>query len=68
MGQKEMKKELITMITEDSTISLPEEVEIEDQNLKSLYLLAHKVKVLFEATEISLEYYALDDDAEKDND
>ena len=63
-----MNEHFINMVLQDSTITEPQEVEIENQNLKSLHLLAHKLKVLFDSWQITLNYYLLDEESELDND
>ena len=63
-----MNEHFINMVLQDSTIAEPEEVTIENHNLKSLHLLAHKLKVLFDTCQITLTYYLLDEESELDND
>ena len=63
-----MNEHFTNMVVQDSTIAEPQEVEIENQSLKSLHLLAHKLKVLFDTCSITLTYYLLDEESELDND
>ena len=63
-----MNEHFTNMIVQDGTIAEPQEVEIENQSLKSLHLLAHKLKVLFDTCSITLTYYLLDEESELDND